>query len=123
MPEEEVLMRISERASSSAEHFVTFHHPESPDALPFLDLNRAKRKGQLGNLKKIKTRRTPGDYPQEITEVEIHDALPALLLLAKYHGLIDKGDERKLSEAELLAKLNGTDEGSGTTGNQPTPQE
>lgn len=107
MSEEEVLIRLSERAASDPGAFIRFNADGSPDQLPALDLTRARRKGQLGNLKKIKTRRTPGDNPMEITEVELYDALPALALLAKYHGLIDKGkveDETAADPIEEIAK-------------------
>lgn len=107
MTEEEVLLRISQRAASSAEHFIIFHRPESPDALPSLDLTKAKRRGQLGSLKKLKTTRTSGDHPQEVTEVEIHDALPALALLAKFHGLLDPKPSNGGDDPEALREYLG----------------
>jgi hypothetical protein len=87
MSQEEVLVRLSERAASSAEDFVTVRDKDDPHALPYLDLRKARRRGQLGNVKKLKTTRSPGNDPQEVTEVEVHDALPALALLMKFYGL------------------------------------
>jgi phage terminase small subunit len=87
MPDEEILARLAERAASSAEDFLTFSKDAAPDTLPRLDLRRARRKGKLGNIKKIKSTRSGDDDPHEVTEVEIHDALPALALLARIRGL------------------------------------
>ncbi len=109
MTEEEVLIRISERAESGMEHFVTFNPDGSPHSLPSLDLRKARRKGQLGNIKKIKTTRTPGDNPMEITEVEVHDSLPALALLAKIHGLTERKANGGDSETETIREFFGLD--------------
>jgi hypothetical protein len=49
-----------------------------------------RHRGKLGNLKKMKANRTGGDDPLEVVEVELYDALPALALLAKIHGLVDR---------------------------------
>lgn len=98
MSQDEVLARIAERAASSAEDFVTVRDKDNPHALPYLDLRKARRQGQLGNIKKLKTKRTPGDHPQEITEVEVHDGLPALVFLAKCYGLGEQEESTAMKE-------------------------
>lgn len=103
MSQEEVLLRLSERAASSAEDFVRFDKDGPPESLPKLDLRKARRRGKLGNLKKFKASRRGVDDPLEIVEVEIHDALPALALLAKFHGL----DERKAKEPPTIVGAGG----------------
>lgn len=96
MDAEEVLIRISRRAESTAADFMKFDPDGSSNALPSLDLRGARRKGSLDNIKKLKANRTPGNNPLEVVEVELHDALAALAMLAKYHGLNNpKAEEAK----------------------------
>ena len=109
MDADEVLARLSDRASSSAEDFLKIDRDRSPDQLPSLDLRKAKRRGMLGNIKKIKANRSSGDNPLEVVEVELHDALPALALLAKYHGL-DKPEEKPEAKQVIEVVYTNADE-------------
>lgn len=119
MSEEEVLIRLSDRAASDAGDFIAFDADASPNRPPSLDLRRAKRRGKLGSIRKIKVNQAAPDLPAVITEVEIHDPLPALALLLKYHGIADASDLKKLSDDELRAKLDGADAGGGAAGPEP----
>lgn len=102
MPKEEVIARIRTIASASLEDFMTldaapsgddskfpdYGQPQSPDgdeapATPHpghwrLDLAKAKRRGVLGALKKLK-------WGEHGPEIELYSALEALQLLGKYH--------------------------------------
>lgn len=100
----EVLSRLADRARSGAGDFLRFDPDAGPDKMPALDLRKAKRRGQLGNIKKLKTSRAAGDDPLEVVEVEIHDSLPALALLAKYHGLTTpRGDDDRAEAPPRIA--------------------
>lgn len=102
MPKEEVIARISTIASASLEDFMTleaapsgddskfpnYGQPQSPEgdeapATPHpghwrLDLAKAKRRGVLGALKKLK-------WGEHGPEIELYSALEAQQLLGKYH--------------------------------------
>lgn len=121
MESDEVLARLADRARADAGDFLTFG-PPAPDSHPWLDLHRARRRGSLGNLRKIKqTTRTISrgeDLPPEeerTIEVEIHDAMPALALLAKFHGLdklpADGVDVESMSDEELDDLIDGKGKG------------
>lgn len=119
MPEEEVLARLSDRAASSGEDFITLRSRTDPSALPHLDITKAARRGKLGSIKKIKTTRTPGDYPMEITEVEVYDALPALKILAQFHGLLGKDEHSGKTTDQLMAELEAIKRASGRSAEAP----
>lgn len=102
MPKEEVIARLSATATASLEDFMTleaapsgddskfpnYGQPQSPEgdeapATPHpghwrLDLAKAKRRGVLGALKKLK-------WGEHGPEIELYSALEALQLLGKYH--------------------------------------
>ncbi len=77
----EVLARISDIASGSLGDFIDVGGP-----LWNVNLERAKKRGKMHLLKKIKS-------TKEGTEVEIHAPLDALKTLAQYHGLLKDKQE------------------------------
>ncbi len=86
MDADEVLARLSDLGRTDMSDFVSM----SPKGVPGLDLDKARRKGKLAGVKKLKASRIDrgGNLdPIEIVEVELHNPVPALALLAKYHGL------------------------------------
>ena len=90
MTQEEVLMRLTSFARADMTDFVNFPSRTGPASL---DLRKAKKRGKLSGVKKLKASRIDrGDDedPLEVVEVELHNPIQALTLLAKYHGLIDK---------------------------------
>lgn len=89
MSTKEILSRLSALGRADVSDFVSIDGSQDYP-IPSLDIKKAKRRGQLITVKKIKTMRSGGDDPQEITEVEIRDPLAALTLLAKLRGIIDQ---------------------------------
>jgi phage terminase small subunit len=98
MPRDEVLARLTMLATASLEDFITLpiepgsDDTELPDeakageqpAMPHhwrLDLAKAKRRGKLGALKKLK-------WGEHGPEIELHDPQTPLGLLAKHYGLV-----------------------------------
>ena len=93
MGQQEVLMRLAELARTDMTDFLRFPSLEGPAAL---DMHKAKRRGKLGGIKKLKASRIDrGDDqdPLDVVEVELHSPIEALKLLAKYHKLIDTAKE------------------------------
>lgn len=86
MPKEEVIARLSATATASLEDFITLEAAPEGDEAPAtphpghwrLDLAKAKRRGVLGALKKLK-------WGEHGPEIELYSALEALQLLGKYH--------------------------------------
>lgn len=86
MEADEVLARLSELGRIDMSDFVSVGRSGTPS----LDLDKAARRGKLSGVKKLKANRIDlgGDSPPlDIVEVELHNPIPALALLAKYHGL------------------------------------
>jgi len=88
MPKGEVLTRLAARARASIADVLALPDRGLPESEPerrheqwSLDLVKAQRTGGIDQIKKIKS----GKYGDE---VETYDPLPALELLAKYHGLL-----------------------------------
>lgn len=110
MSSDEVLARLSDLAATTAADFSRFDADKSPDRLPALDLRKAKRRGKLASVKKLKAKQAGPDDPAVIVEVELHDAHKALALLAKYHGLLDgKGGEKPAEEKPRRIVIPGAD--------------
>lgn len=80
MKSTEVLARLSAIASGDLADFLAF----DDDGGIRLDLAKAMRADKLGLVKKLK-----GDA--QSFEIELHDSVRALLMLAKYHGLFKRG--------------------------------
>lgn len=104
MSANEVLARLSDTARSSFGDFLAF----GPGGEPTVDLNRARRRGKLGNVKRLKVRTRKVDQGlgkppavETTVEVELHDPMPALALLAKYHGLLDRIDLSDAADEDL----------------------
>ena len=90
MKADEVLARLSEIAGASFRDFLEI----KPDGTWKTDLNRARRRGKLGLIKRIKSRREIREsVTVEINDLELLDPLTALALLAKYHGLMAADQE------------------------------
>lgn len=107
---DEVLARLSVLAQTDATDFLTFDPDSHPNKPPRLDFRKAKRRGRLCAIKKLKaTRVDRGDdsEPLEVVEVEFHDPHKALALLGKFHGLFDdKSDDKQTkSTSEALSIL------------------
>lgn len=87
----EVLMRLAQRARGNASSFLRFAKDREVNA-PYVDFRKAKELDALGSIKKLKSTRIQKDDgpPLQVVEVELFDPLPALLLLAKYHGMVDR---------------------------------
>lgn len=104
MEADEVLARLTELGRIDMTDFVELTNLGTPS----LSLDKARRRGKLGGVKKLKASRveTGGQSPPfEIVEVELHDPIRALTLLAKYHGLTAESpsteDLSGKTEAEL----------------------
>lgn len=104
MDSEEVLARLTELGRTDASDFLVI----DDSGPPRLDLQKAKRRGKMGGIKKIKTRRVDRGNnldPLEVVEIEFHDPHKALGLLAKYHHLAGDAfageDLTEKTEAEL----------------------
>lgn len=86
MDADEVLARLSDLGRANMSDFVSI----GANGLPDLDLDKARRRGKLSGVKKLKASRVGGgdeSPPMEIVELELHSPIQALALLAKYHGL------------------------------------
>jgi phage terminase small subunit len=98
MPREEVLARLTMLATASLEDFISLPAQEGVEDIPLppeaterapvamshlwrLDLAKAKQLGKLGALKKLK-------WGEHGPEIELHDPLTPLGLLAKHYGLV-----------------------------------
>ena len=116
---DECLARLSALARSSMGDFLRFAPGAEGDDIPALDLRKARRRGQLGSIRKLKrTARTipRGDGPPETettVELELHDPIKALALLAKFHGLdrpraeVDAPTSSEGEYGALLARIYG----------------
>lgn len=103
MDQEEVLMRIARLARADAGDFMRFDELDGP---PKLDMLKAKRRGQLGCVKKLKATRVGGDDPLEIVETELFAPIEALKILAKMHGMLeDKSEQRPDSGLAAAAEI------------------
>jgi hypothetical protein len=129
MSRTEVLARLSMLAKSDASDFLRYDADKGPDQMPRLDLTRARRRGKLVHIKKLKASRSGGDDPLEIVEVELRDPMPPLALLAKYHGLLTEkfevevsADVKGMPDDELIRRATGALEGSGPTRADPGSQ-
>ena len=80
MPAGEVLTRLAARARASIADVLALPVEDNPASWR-LDLIKAQATGGVHQIKKIKS----GKYGDEI---ETYDPLPALELLAKYHGML-----------------------------------
>lgn len=87
MSQDEILARLSDIASSSLGDFMEIVEDGYRLSIP-----KGKRRGKLHTLKKVKTKvtttRRGGDVETFTeTEIEVKDALPALVKLGEYRGL------------------------------------
>lgn len=85
MSADEVVMRLAEQGRASIEDFISFNHAPYPTFT--LDLDKARRRGVLHLIKKVK-------YDKDGNpEIELLDPQKALELLGKHHKLFtDKVD-------------------------------
>lgn len=121
MDQEEVLMRLSRLARADAGDFLRF---DSLDGPPKLDMIKAKRRDQLGCIKKLKATRVGGDDPLEIVETELFAPIEALKIFAKMHGMLeDKSEQRPDSgfaaAVELLRERQRSRDVGGPAGDVP----
>jgi hypothetical protein len=101
MQADEVLARLTAFASVDADDFLRLDPDGKP---PRLDLNRARRRGKLMLIRKIKQ----GKYG---LEVELRDAQRALEVLARYHRLGDVAASASRPLAEILAEARAAADG------------
>jgi phage terminase small subunit len=105
----EVLARVAELATADIADFIDID--QAGDYT--VNLKRAKRRGTLRNVKKLKR----GEHG---VEIELRDSLAALTLLGKYHALWDRepsqGDLAESIKARLKEK---TEERLRRRGGQP----
>lgn len=100
----EVLARLSEIAAGSLEEFLEI----DAQGRYTLSLAKAKRRGKLHLLKKLK----PTEYG---LSVEIHDPLAALDKLARYHGLLsDLSDDALVARFKALMGAGGAAQSDGS---------
>ncbi len=112
MSSDEVLGRLTLIARSDAGDFLTFDPDKSPDEPPKIDLRRARKRGKLGTIKKLKqTTRTvsrgPEREPDVIREVEVEfrDPMPALVQLAKFHSIGEGNRDDTITLADVVRGL------------------
>lgn len=88
---DQILAQLSEIATGGVQHFI-----EIDDAGRFhVDFKRAKRRGKLGLLKKIK-------HTEHGVEVEAHDPMRALEMLGKFRGLLNDKQANASDENEVV---------------------
>lgn len=94
MTADEVLIRLAEQARGSMADFVSFY---DGGRLPILDLEKARKAGKFGLVKKLKYTDQGG------MEFELYDAQAALVQLGKVHKLFtDKQDVSAVVEDKTL---------------------
>lgn len=79
MTADEVLVRLADQARGTVEDYISFNHAPYPTFT--LDLDKARRRGVLHLIKKLKY--NAEGYP----EIELHDAQAALVQIGKHHKL------------------------------------
>jgi len=94
MPQNELLMRVSDIAAASIEDFVRVDGFGGFE----LDLKKAKRRGRFHVLKKLKETK---DGP----EIELKDSLAALIKLGGYYGLWDRVPTPEINMEEVARKM------------------
>lgn len=109
---DEVLARLANISRGTLEHFIQINK----DGFPAFDFSGDDAKGNLYQLKKIKTKRSrrvvgrgeaAEEWEDEYVEVELNDPVRALEDLAKYHKLFtDKDDDSdQLADDERIARI------------------